>query len=171
MMHLFLLRSSFSALQAPAYPFVLLPALSIPPSPPLTYFRNLGISHITNSALTDTQWLQAGSPCQGWGPGNPLSSFAGTFCLLWHQLRALRIFRTSSLLVVVHLLILPSSDWLHALQISSCGLHMDDEAIRVAVGLRLGINLCQPHQCPCGTLVDARGTHGLAWLATTTSMT
>ena len=57
---------------------------------------------------------------------------------------------------------LHSGDWLHALPISSCGLRLDDEAIRVAVGLRLGTNLCQPHRCPCGTLVDARGTHGLA---------
>ena len=55
-----------------------------------------------------------------------------------------------------------SGDWLHALPISSCGLRLDDEAVRVAVGLRLGTNLCQPHQCPCGALVDARGTHGLA---------
>ena len=39
---------------------------------------------------------------------------------------------------------------------------MDDEAIRVAVGLRLGANLCSPHTCPCGALVDARGIHGLS---------
>ena len=55
-----------------------------------------------------------------------------------------------------------AGDWLHALPISNCGLRLDDEAIRVAVGLRLGVNLCQPHPCPCGTLVDVRGTHGLA---------
>jgi len=29
----------------------------------------------------------------------------------------------------------------------SCGLKLDDEAVRVAVGLRLGINHCVPHQC------------------------
>ena len=55
-----------------------------------------------------------------------------------------------------------SGDWLHALPISSCGLRLDDESIRVAVGLRLGVNLCEPHPCPCGSLVDSRGTHGLA---------
>ena len=55
-----------------------------------------------------------------------------------------------------------AGDWLHALPISNCGLRLDDEAIRVAVGLRLGINLCQPHPCPCGAQVDARGTHGLS---------
>ena len=55
-----------------------------------------------------------------------------------------------------------AGDWLHALPISSCGLRLDDEAIRVAVGLRLGLNICQLHPCPCGTQVDARGTHGLS---------
>jgi hypothetical protein len=37
-----------------------------------------------------------------------------------------------------------------------------DEAVRVAVGMPLGVNLYEPHKCPCGTLVDARGTHGLS---------
>ena len=43
-----------------------------------------------------------------------------------------------------------SGDWLHAWPITSCGLRLDNESIRVAVGLRLGANLCAPHQCPCG---------------------
>lgn len=55
-----------------------------------------------------------------------------------------------------------SGDWLQALPISSCGLRLDDEAVRVAVGLRLGAKLCEPHQCPCGASVDPEGTHGLA---------
>ena len=55
-----------------------------------------------------------------------------------------------------------ASDWLFALPISSCGLRLDDEAVRVAVGLRLGLQLCQSHQCPCGSTVDTRGIHGLS---------
>jgi hypothetical protein len=55
-----------------------------------------------------------------------------------------------------------SGDWLHALPISSCGLRLDDEAVRVAVGLRLGAKLCEPHICPCGANVDSDGLHGLA---------
>ena len=39
---------------------------------------------------------------------------------------------------------------------------MSDEAIRVAVGLRLGSQFCLPHQCPCGSAVDETGTHGLS---------
>ena len=49
------------------------------------------------------------------------------------------------------------SDWLHALSIFSCGLRLDNEAIRVAVGLSLGLELCQPYSCPCGIMADASG--------------
>ena len=55
-----------------------------------------------------------------------------------------------------------SSDWLHAFPIASCGLFMENESIRIAVGLRLGAKLCEPHVCPCGTQVDARGLHSLS---------
>ena len=55
-----------------------------------------------------------------------------------------------------------SGAWLQALPIASVGLRMDDDISRVAVGLRLGANLCEPHTCTCGVPVDARGTHGLA---------
>jgi hypothetical protein len=55
-----------------------------------------------------------------------------------------------------------SSDWLHALPIASCGLRLNDEDIRVAIGLRLGTALCKPHQCSCGAQVDANGLHGLS---------
>ena len=34
--------------------------------------------------------------------------------------------------------------------------------IRVAIGLRLGPNLCDPHVCPCGIFVNSRGTHGFS---------
>jgi hypothetical protein len=55
-----------------------------------------------------------------------------------------------------------SGDWLNALPLSSCGLRLEDDAIRIAVGLRLGANLCEPHECICGTKVTARGNHGLS---------
>ena len=38
-----------------------------------------------------------------------------------------------------------SGDWLHALHIASCGFRLENEDIRVAVGLRLGAALCQAH--------------------------
>ena len=55
-----------------------------------------------------------------------------------------------------------SGDWLHSLPISSCGLRLDDESVRISVGLRLGIDICEPHKCNCGTMVTSKGSHGLA---------
>ena len=51
---------------------------------------------------------------------------------------------------------------MNALPITSCGLRLDDRAVSIAVGLRLGLDLCAPHVCPCGVLVDSKGTHGLS---------
>ena len=51
---------------------------------------------------------------------------------------------------------------LNVLPISSLGLRMDDNTIRVAIGLRLGVQLCRPHTCHhCGAGVDSLATHGL----------
>ena len=55
-----------------------------------------------------------------------------------------------------------SGDWLKALPLSSCGLRLDDDTIRVTIGLHLGARLCEPHGCPCGSQVDSKGLHGLS---------
>ena len=56
-----------------------------------------------------------------------------------------------------------SGAWIHAFPISSLGLHIDDEVIRVAIDLWLGTPLCHPHICyQCGSQVDQLGTHGLS---------
>ena len=55
-----------------------------------------------------------------------------------------------------------SSDWLHALPITSCGLCLENEDIRIAVDLHLGAVLRQAQQCPCGTLVEVNGLHCLS---------
>ena len=39
---------------------------------------------------------------------------------------------------------------------------LSDEALRVAVGYRLGANICLPHACSCGKMVDALGHHALS---------
>jgi len=52
-----------------------------------------------------------------------------------------------------------SGDWLLALPTANCGLRLDDEAVRVAVGMRLSLALCAPHSCPRGDQVDAQGFH------------
>ena len=56
-----------------------------------------------------------------------------------------------------------SGAWLQALPISSLGLRMDDDTLRVAAGLRLRATLCQPHTCQhCGSAVDEFALHGLS---------
>ena len=40
-----------------------------------------------------------------------------------------------------------SGAWLRALPVSALGLRMDDNTVRVAVGLRLGMAICGPHSC------------------------
>ena len=47
--------------------------------------------------------------------------------------------------------------------ISSVGVRMDDDVVRIAVSLRLGVPLCHPHvySC-CGAEVNNLGTHGLS---------
>ena len=56
-----------------------------------------------------------------------------------------------------------SGAWLNAPPMSALGLRMDDETVRIAVGLRLGSPLCTPHKCfQCGGVVDDSGTHGLS---------
>jgi hypothetical protein len=55
-----------------------------------------------------------------------------------------------------------ASDWLNAVPLSSVGLRMDNDVIRIAAGLRIGSSVCSPHTCQCGNFVDARGNHGLA---------
>jgi len=52
-------------------------------------------------------------------------------------------------------------DWLLALSIANCGLRLQDEAVWVAVGMRLGLTLCVPHKCHCGSDVDAQGLHAM----------
>ena len=55
-----------------------------------------------------------------------------------------------------------SGDWLHAMPITACGLRLADEAVRIAVGLRLGTVICEAHRCSCGLPVDELGTHAFS---------
>ena len=56
-----------------------------------------------------------------------------------------------------------SGAWLNALPVTSLGLRMDDATMRISMGLRLGLPLCQSHTCQhCGAEVSQFATHGLS---------
>lgn len=42
------------------------------------------------------------------------------------------------------------------------GTLLDNDSLRVVVGLRLGCAVCEPHDCVCVEWVDACGHHGLS---------
>ncbi|OXA49110.1 hypothetical protein Fcan01_16224 [Folsomia candida] len=52
--------------------------------------------------------------------------------------------------------------WLNALPSPQLGTLLSNESFRIAVSLRLGCDVCQPHKCPCGAQVTGRGYHGLS---------
>ena len=54
-----------------------------------------------------------------------------------------------------------SGAWLHALPSKSIGTLLDNNVFRIIIGLRLGIDICEPHICWCGSQVDRKGHHGL----------
>ena len=57
---------------------------------------------------------------------------------------------------------LHAGDWLNALPISSCGFRLEDDVVRVGVGLRLGLQICESHRCVCDSMVDQLGAHALS---------
>ena len=55
-----------------------------------------------------------------------------------------------------------SGAWLNTLPVSSLGTLQDSESFRVAIALRVGIDVCIPHSCRCGGRIHSRGLHGLS---------
>ena len=53
--------------------------------------------------------------------------------------------------------------WLQAIPVPSLGLHLDADTVRIAVALRLGSPVCEPHPCRlCHRQVEQQGLHGLS---------
>ena len=55
-----------------------------------------------------------------------------------------------------------SNAWLQSIPSSNIGTFMDNNSIRICIGLRLGCNICSAHTCLCGSLVTPKGLHGLS---------
>ena len=52
--------------------------------------------------------------------------------------------------------------WLNAVLVPSLGTQSDPEVLRIAIALRIGAKVCEPHSCRCGRMMDDRGLHGLS---------
>ena len=53
--------------------------------------------------------------------------------------------------------------WLQAMPVPSLGLHLDPDTVRIAVALRLGAPICEPHACRlCNHPVERLGHHALS---------
>ena len=54
------------------------------------------------------------------------------------------------------------SQWLNVIPCKNLGLKLDDQQLRISIGLRLGVNICVAHTCHCGKRVERDGLHGLS---------
>ena len=131
------------------------------------------VHQIVPAHLQDTPILHQSDALAKWSHGHDLSPPDG----LAQQKQ--RVWDTLKVSVTVNTLFEAASDeksrarllaasskesgaWLHAFPVSSLGLRMDNNTVRVAVGLRLGAAICHPHTCcHCGVEVDHLATHGL----------
>ena len=55
-----------------------------------------------------------------------------------------------------------SGVWLNCVPNNRVGTFIDNYTLRIGVALRVGLTVCIPHRCKCGTTVDTFGTHPLS---------
>ena len=55
-----------------------------------------------------------------------------------------------------------SGVWLNCVPNKRVGTFIDNDTLRIGVALRVGLTVCIPHRCKCGTMVDTFGTHPLS---------
>ena len=54
------------------------------------------------------------------------------------------------------------SQWLKVVPCKNLGLKLDDQQLRISIGLRQGANICVAHTCHCGKRVERDGLQGLS---------
>ena len=52
--------------------------------------------------------------------------------------------------------------WFNCVQNNRIGTFIDNDSLRISVALRVGLTVCIPHRCKCGTTVDTFGIHPLS---------
>ena len=54
------------------------------------------------------------------------------------------------------------SQWLNVVPCKNLGLKLDDQQLRISIGLRLCANICVAHTCNCGKRFERDALHGLS---------
>ena len=54
------------------------------------------------------------------------------------------------------------SQWLNVVPCKNLSLKLDDQQLRISIGLRLGANICVAHTCHCGKRVERDSLHSLS---------
>ena len=54
------------------------------------------------------------------------------------------------------------SQWLNVVPCKNLGLKLEDQQLRISIGLRLGANLCVAHTCHCGKRFEFDSLHALS---------
>ena len=54
------------------------------------------------------------------------------------------------------------SQWLNVVPCKNLGLKLDDQQLRISIGVHLGANICVAHTCHCGKRVELDGVHRLS---------
>ena len=54
------------------------------------------------------------------------------------------------------------SHWLNVGSCKNLGLKLDDQQLRISIGLLLGAKICIAHTCHCGKRVERDGVHGIS---------
>ena len=54
-----------------------------------------------------------------------------------------------------------SGAWLDAIPSGNLGTLLDSDILRIAIALRIGADVCSPHQYKCGAIADNKGCHAL----------
>ena len=55
-----------------------------------------------------------------------------------------------------------SGAWLNCFPNNRVGTFIDNDTLRIGVALRVGLTVCIPQRCKCGTTVDSSGKHPLS---------
>ena len=105
-----------------------------------------------NGDSNDRNFLDLIELLSQWDPILRCSSAVATLAAVLNQLRQACFMAASR----------PDSGvWLNYVPNNRVGTFIDNDTLRIGVALRVGLTVCIPHRCKCGTTVDTFGTHPL----------